>query len=336
MFEGFANVWTPVALSSDLPSGKPLAVTVAGTKVVFFRDAGGKPAALLDQCPHRGVALSLGKVRGGNIECPFHGWQLDCSGQVCSVPWNPDAKLGNLRGVTFPVRELGHQIWLYTAPVEQPATEPEVNEVLLRPGVRVSGVAVEWSTHWTRAMENMLDWPHLPFVHGKSIGKGMASRSSSRMDITWEERPWGAHSFIHIEGKREPGALDMRWPNQMNLHIPIPNKLMMMLVACVPIDETRTRMLLTMARDFLTSPIFDWVFHRSNLKIANEDKAILESSFPAAVPPPGEERSVRTDGPTLTFRKRYFAELHGSSAQLTPTEPTGRRALPMADLPLAS
>jgi Vanillate O-demethylase oxygenase C-terminal domain len=113
--------------------------------------------------------------------------------------------------------------------------------------------------------------------------------------------------------EREPGALDFRWSNQMNLHIPIPNKLMMMLVACVPVDRQRTRMIMIVARDFLTSSLFDWFFHRVNLRIANEDKAIVESSFPAEVPKAGGEPSVRTDGPTLAFRKRYFAELHGSS-----------------------
>jgi phenylpropionate dioxygenase-like ring-hydroxylating dioxygenase large terminal subunit len=314
MFEGFANVWTPVALAADLKAKTPLGVQVAGTPLALFRDREGKPAALLDRCPHRGVALSLGKVKEGCIECPFHGWQLEASGQVCHVPWNPDAKLANLRGVTVPARELGGQIWVYTGKVDKPAEEPEVHEALLREGVRVSGLTIEWKTHWTRAMENMLDWPHLPFVHRRTIGKSMVGRSGSRMDIAWEERPWGAHTHIQIDDKREPGALDFRWPNQMNLHIPIPNKLMMMLVACVPVDKQRTRMIMIVARDFLTSSLFDWFFHRVNLRIANEDKAIVESSFPAEVPRAGEEPSVRTDGPTLAFRKRYFAELHGSSS----------------------
>ncbi len=328
VFEGFANVWTPVALTSELTTGAPLGVKVAGTPLVLFRDKEGTAAALLDRCPHRGVALSLGHMKDGCIECPFHGWQLERSGQVRHVPWNPDAKLAALRGVPVPVRELAGQLWVYTSPAEQPATEPEVHEALLRPGVRVSGFRIEWKTHWTRAMENMLDWPHLPFVHRATIGKSMAGRSAARMDVAWEERPWGAHTHIRIDGKPEPGSLDFRWPNQMNLHIPIPNRLMMMLVACVPKDDQRTVMLLTMARDFLTSPIFDWFFHRMNARIANEDKAIVESSFPAEVPPAGEERSVRTDGPTLLFRKRYFAELHRASAP--PGGDAGHRTLPVA------
>ena len=159
MFEGFAHVWTPVALSTDLRRDKPLGLVVAGTPVALFRDADGRVAALLDRCPHRGVSLSLGEVKKGCLACPFHGWELDAKGHVCRVPWNPDAKLTTLRGVTFPARELGGQIWIYTAPVEEPPSEPEVHPSIVAPGVRVSGLVVEWKTHWTRAMENMLDWP---------------------------------------------------------------------------------------------------------------------------------------------------------------------------------
>lgn len=333
MFRGFARVWTPVAVSRELGE-RPLGLTIADTKVVLFRDAEGRPAALVDRCPHRGVALSLGQVREGCLRCPFHGWELDRDARVTHVPWNPEAKLETLRGVALPVRELAGQLWVYTAPrapetrtpsaqaperkagrlelVEragEPSTEPEVHEALLRPDVRVSGFAIDWETHWTRAMENMLDWPHLPFVHAGTIGRGMLRRREARMDVVWEERPWGAHTTIRIDGEDQPGALDFRWPNQMNLHIPVRGKLLMMLVAAVPVAERKTRMLLTMARGFLRSPLFDWFFHRTNLRIATEDQAIVESSHPAEVPPPGDERSVRTDGPTLAFRKRYYAEL---------------------------
>lgn len=314
MFEGFARVWTPVALSARLKAGGPMGVKVAGEALVLFRDGEGRARAMVDRCPHRGVALSLGKVREGCLECPFHGWRFGGDGRVNHVPWNPDAKLPTLRAVTVPARELGGQVWVYTAPGDDPPEGPSVHEALERPGVRVSGFDIECKTHWTRAMENMLDWPHLPFVHRGTIGKDLVKRVGQRMDIDLEERPWGTHTRIKIDGKDEPGSLDLRWPNQMNLHIPVPGKLLMMLVACVPIDATRTRMMMTMARDFLTSPLLDPMFDRTNRKIVGEDMAIVESSFPAEVPPAGEERSVRTDAPTLLFRKRYHAELKGSVA----------------------
>ena len=127
MFENFANVWTPVGLSGDLKPGKPLAMRIAGERVVLFRDVGSQPGALIDRCPHRGVALSLGKVVNGEIECPFHGWRFDRSGANCRVPWNPDAKRDRLGGVALPVREIAGLLWLYTG--VEPSAEPEPSEL---------------------------------------------------------------------------------------------------------------------------------------------------------------------------------------------------------------
>ncbi|MFO0760276.1 MAG: aromatic ring-hydroxylating dioxygenase subunit alpha [Byssovorax sp.] len=325
MFEGFARVWTPVTLSADLRADRPLSVNVAGTPVVLFRGRDGAPAALVDRCPHRGVALSLGKVKDGCIECPFHGWRFDSTGRVCQVPWNPDAKLDALSGISIPAVERGGQIWIFTAPGEAPSAGPEMNDLFLREDMRVIGATVEWKTHWTRVMENMLDWPHLPFVHAATIGRSMTKQHQGRMDIAWEARPWGAHSSISIDGAAQPGSLDFRWPNQMNLFIPIPGKTMVLAVACMPLGADRTRLLLMMGRDFLRLPLFDPIFNWQNVKIAREDQAILESSSPAEVPPAREEQSVRTDALTLHFRKRYYAELRGSTAEVPPRG----RALPV-------
>jgi len=291
-------------------------VLVAGTRVVLFRDGAGRAVGLIDRCPHRGVELSLGKVETGCITCPFHGWQLDGSGAVTKVPWNPDVKLSTLRGQALPVRERGSLIWIYTEVTDAPPSEPELNDIFERADVRVAGGSVEWRTHWTRAMENMLDWPHLPFVHRRSIGRDLVAKADRRMDIHFEEQPWGAQTRISIDGQEQPGALDLRWPNQMNLHIPIPGRTLLLAVACVPVDVERTRLLLISARSFLRARVFDFVFHRMNRRVAGEDRAIVESSAPSAVPHAGAEQSVRTDAPTLHFRKRYLAELAAVSPPL--------------------
>ena len=311
MFEGFAGIWTPIAMADELRPGAPLPIVVAGTKVVVFRDATGAPRALVDKCPHRGVALSLGKVEDGCLTCPFHGWRFDGAGKVVHVPWNPDAKLETLRAQAIPALERGRMIWLHTSLGDTTPTKPHVAEALERTDVRVTGERIVWKTHWTRAMENMLDWPHLPFVHGKTIGRGMHGK---RMDIHWEERPWGAESRIEIDGDAQKGRLDWCWPNRMNLHVPIRDKVLLLQVACIPVSPEETQMLLVTARGFFRARVLDWMFSRENRKIAGEDQAIVESSSPAEVPPAADEKSVRTDGLTLAFRKRYYAELRKSTA----------------------
>jgi len=314
LFQDFANVWTPVAFAAELGTRRPLAATVAGTRLALFRAADGTPRALLDRCPHRGAALSLGQIANGCLECPFHGWRFDAEGRVVHVPWSPDAKLANLHADTVPARELGGQIWIYTAVNAAAEGEPAVNEYFAARGVRVSGTAVEWRAHWTRAMENMLDWPHLAFVHRASIGRELVKLSAGRMDVDREEQPWGVRSRIVVDGVARPGMLDYRWPNQMNLHITLLGRKVLLTVACVPIDSQRTRMLLTIVRPFLRSRLFDGVFNYSNRRIAKEDQAIVESSSPAEIPAAHEEKSVRTDALTLRFRKDYLTRLKATAA----------------------
>jgi len=317
MFENFANVWTVVGLARDLRADHPMGLTVAGERIVLFRGADGKPAALRDRCPHRGVALSLGRVRQGEIECPFHGWRFDAAGANCATPWNPDAKRQNLSALALPVREAGGLLWLYAG--FAPTAEPDPSASLSLPGVALCAQSVVWNVHWTRVMENMLDMPHLPYVHRRSIGKDLARHTGGRMDVFWEGQPFGARIHNEIDGVRRPGGLEYRFPNLMELVIDPPNRVFRLMAVCLPQGETQTRLILLTLRSFARARLFDPVFHWMNRRIAAEDRAVVESSQPDQVPPPGEEKSVRTDAPTLAFRAIYRQRLLGSSAGLPET-----------------
>ena len=60
---------------------KPVPLQIAGEKIVLFRNRDGVAGALLDRCPHRGVALSLGaRTEEGNLACAFHGWEFNEAG----------------------------------------------------------------------------------------------------------------------------------------------------------------------------------------------------------------------------------------------------------------
>jgi phenylpropionate dioxygenase-like ring-hydroxylating dioxygenase large terminal subunit len=57
------------------------------TPLVIGRDRQGKPFALRDACPHRGMPLSCGRFDGQQLECSYHGWKFDAhSGQCQLIP----------------------------------------------------------------------------------------------------------------------------------------------------------------------------------------------------------------------------------------------------------
>jgi phenylpropionate dioxygenase-like ring-hydroxylating dioxygenase large terminal subunit len=319
MFKDFANQWTAIALSHELRRDKPLGLVIAGERIALFRDASGAAKALIDVCPHRGVALSLGKVIDGCLACPFHGWRFDGTGACTKVPWDPDAKREALSATALPLVERAGLLWLYTAAGAAPETGPAIPDELLRPDFRLTGFAVDWGTHWTRAMENMLDFPHLPFVHNGTIGRAMRTPAETgRMEMVFEEKPWGYASRTRINGADDPGALDYHFPNIMVLHIPMPWRTLKLCIACVPIDEARTRMIIVSMRNFLKLRVFDRFFRWMNRRVASEDKPILETSWPAEVPPPRQEQSVRLDKPTLYFRRLYRERIIGNPQKTKP------------------
>ena len=316
MFEGFANVWTP-AIETRRIGRDPVRLEIAGEGVVLFRGEGGRIGALVDRCPHRGVKLSLGKVGAdGCLECPFHGWRFAPDGSNRRVPLNPEAKRDQLGATALPTRILGDMVWIYTAPGHVAQAEPVAPEGLVASGLSRTYVSRLWDCHWTRAMENMLDSPHLPFVHRTTIGKPLVRRMSpqSSMDVVWEDTPWGGRASAHLDGVDGGGVLEFFRPSMMALTIPIPNRHFRIHALVVPAGAGKTQLTVVASRGFLRSGIFDPLFRTSSAKIADEDKAVLESSPPGEVPPAAQERSVRTDRATLQFRKYYYDELRGSAA----------------------
>ena len=316
MFEGFARVWTPLVASASLRKA-PLGFTLAGEKVVLFRDMSGAPAALLDRCPHRGVALSLGQVLpNGCLECPFHGWQFDARGVNQHIPFNPQARRATLGATPLPTREIGDLIWIYTAPGLEAPTAPNPPDGLTDPSLARTLIERTWNCHWTRAMENMLDSPHLPFVHRRTIGRTLRQRMTarSRMDIAWEDTPWGGRARANLDGEHNPVFLDYFRPNMMALNIPIPGRHLRVHAIVVPSEEGRTRLTVVGSRDFMRTSLMNPWFSWLNGLIADEDRAVVESSGPLEAPPAGSEPSLPTDRATLRFRKYYHETLRDTSA----------------------
>ena len=315
MFKGFSGVWTPVFPAWSI-RGVPVATQLAGEPVVLFRDQDGQIGTLIDRCPHRGAALSHGRLTPeGRLECPFHGWQFDRTGNNCHVPLNPDAKRETLSAVALPTRLIGDLVWVFTASGPAPF-EPSVPEGLSAPGLARTYVQRTWRCHWTRAMENMLDSPHLPFVHRRSIGKALRQQMTahSKMEITWEDTDFGGRAKARMDGRDGGAFLEYYKPNLMALHIPIPGKHLRIHALVIPEQNDRTRIIICQSRDFARARPLNLLFSWMNRRIADEDQDVVESSGTNEVPPAQWEKSVATDRATLQFRKYYYSELRESQA----------------------
>jgi nitrite reductase/ring-hydroxylating ferredoxin subunit len=84
------NGWTPVALAADLPPGGVLRTVVEAQDLAVWRSRSGQVRAWDNRCPHRGMRLSFGFVRGESLTCIYHGWQYGTDGICHTIPAHPD------------------------------------------------------------------------------------------------------------------------------------------------------------------------------------------------------------------------------------------------------
>ncbi len=153
-------------------------------------------------------------------------------------------------------------------------------------------------------------------MHRNTIGRPYRRQMTptSRMDIRWEDTDFGGRAWASLDGHESGGWLDFYRPNIMALNIPIPGRHLRIHALVVPGESGRTRLTVVASRDFLQFALFEPVFRWMNGRIADEDRAVVESSGPSEVPRAAEERSVGSDRATLQFRRYYDAELRGRTA----------------------
>ena len=99
------GAWWVAATAGEV-STAPCQKWILGRPVVLYRAADGGVVALDDRCPHRWAPLSLGKVIGDNIACPYHGFRFGPDGRCVHIPTQSVVPTV-ARVHSYPVREAG-------------------------------------------------------------------------------------------------------------------------------------------------------------------------------------------------------------------------------------
>ena len=117
-----AGSWTPVALSADLPPATVIPAWTPAGSIALWRSQSGRASASSDRCPHRGMRLSHGFVRGEVLSCIYHGWSYSPAGGCVRIPAHPDlVPPETIRVAVQTVEELDGVIWVAAG---QPAAQP--------------------------------------------------------------------------------------------------------------------------------------------------------------------------------------------------------------------
>lgn len=141
---GVLLTWFAVALSADLSRGMAMPCTLDGTDLALWRSAAGDVHVWGDRCPHRGMRLSQGFVRGEALSCIYHGWQYGGDGSCVSIPAHPNlVPPKTICATTYLCAESNGLIWASLDDVDE--APPSVGHVVavrsFQVNARVSRVA---------------------------------------------------------------------------------------------------------------------------------------------------------------------------------------------------
>lgn len=190
-----------VACASAAVRRRPIAATVQGVPLVVFRGPDGLLGAFEDRCPHRNAPLSAGRVRGGALECAYHGWRFEPDGACISVPGlagAPDARATQATAVPF--TEQDGLVWV--APSGLPPSPPRRLPHLGARGYTTVRSALTVRGSLYRAVENVLDVPHTAYLHG-----GLFRTPGAAHDIEVVVRRWPDRCEAEYVGEPRPGGV---------------------------------------------------------------------------------------------------------------------------------
>jgi phenylpropionate dioxygenase-like ring-hydroxylating dioxygenase large terminal subunit len=163
------NDWHPVASVDQFEETPVRGARLLGEDLVLWR-LGGQFYAWRDLCIHRGARLSLGRIAGERLACPYHGWEYDATGRCARIPAHPEqTPPAKARVQPYYVRERYGLLWVCLG---QPAHDIPPFPEWDQPGYAgaVCGPFEHIRAHGPRLIENYLDAAHFPFVHEGVLG----------------------------------------------------------------------------------------------------------------------------------------------------------------------
>jgi phenylpropionate dioxygenase-like ring-hydroxylating dioxygenase large terminal subunit len=312
------NFWYAIEFSQAI-AAQPQSIQIGDRKIALYRDTLGVVHALGDICPHRGASLALGTVQDDCLVCPYHGWHFTRDGQCVKVPSNlPGATIPKRAiAATYPVQEKDGWVWLFWGDATLAASQaipdiPAVHDPLLR------SVQSDW--HWRvnyeRAIDNVLDFAHAPFVHAGAFGNPAAPEVEA-FEIVADV--WGASAIVTMQAnppqglwkllaRKDPAPVKTRTgfvlPNLTFLEVTLVFGRLVIWTAHVPIDDQTTVSKSMSFRSFFTGKWADRDALKRTQKILAQDRPVVESQLPQSLPNSVEaEIHVAADGLQLKYRE---------------------------------
>ena len=184
-----------------------------GQDIVVWCDDEGNVCVAGSVCPHLGSSLGPdagGRVHGGRLVCPFHGFAYDATGACVATPYAEPPKATRLN--VFETREIHGLIFAWWGIDGRPpqwhlSDDPPGGAEWSRMEIRT----LRFPGHPQETAENAVDLAHLRYVHGYDNVKPVGSATVE-----------GAHLVSRFDFRRRrriAGFLDTTYELSATAHV---------------------------------------------------------------------------------------------------------------------
>jgi len=164
------NAWYVAAWDRDV-TRTLLPLTILGERIVFYRAQSGDPVALENACVHRKLPLSMGRLKGDEVECGYHGMIYGADGRCTHIPgFNRVPGIARVR--SYPVVSRHGLVWIWMgdpARADSAAIFP-VDHWDDPSWGRNTGGCMTVACNYLLITDNLLDPSHVAWVHRSSFG----------------------------------------------------------------------------------------------------------------------------------------------------------------------
>lgn len=310
------NQWYAILPSKAVKTNQIVGVKRLNLELALFRNANGQIGCVVDQCTHRGAALSLGKVKGDCLQCPFHGLEFDPSGRCTFIPANGKSStqdLSRYKVKSYAVREGNDIIFFWYGDPDKITDQLPFFNTDVDDSYVYSENLDQWHSHYSRSIENQLDVVHLPFVHHNTIGRGNKTLvngpkveflpgglvTSANNEVDVGQKPKKAAECII-----KPTYLKFLFPNLWMNHISDKIKV---IIYFAPVDDENTVLYIRFYNRVTgfkpLNRLIAFFGKFGNRIIERQDKRVVITQRPKASAYKSQENLLSGDGPIIQYRR---------------------------------
>jgi vanillate O-demethylase monooxygenase subunit len=166
--EFIRNGWYATAWSHEV-ARDPIERWVTGLPLVFYRKQNGDLVVLDGTCPHRAAPMALGRVRGDEIACGYHGIAFNCEGACTEIPGQ--ARISSVMHLrAYPTLERGGLIWVWPGDADKADPKLCPDRWLEEPGYKWVHNTRTVHARLSLIVDNLMDLTHESYLHTDSIG----------------------------------------------------------------------------------------------------------------------------------------------------------------------